>query len=30
VPVEWDEIAEIVEDAYHTIAPKRPIEQLNT
>ena len=28
VPVDWDEIAEIVEDAYRTVAPKRLIDQL--
>lgn len=29
VPVNWDEIAEIVEDAYRTVAPKRLIAQLD-
>jgi hypothetical protein len=28
VPVDWDEIAEIVEDAYRTVAPKRLVDQL--
>ena len=29
VPVDWAEIAEIVEDAYRTIAPKRLIAELD-
>ena len=29
VPVEWDEIADIVEDAYRMIAPKRLITDLD-
>ena len=28
VPVDWDEIAEIVEDAFRTIAPKTLVAQL--
>jgi hypothetical protein len=28
VPVDWDEIAEIVEDAYRTVAPKGLVDQL--
>ena len=30
VPVDWDEIAEIVEDAYRTVAPKRLVEPLDS
>jgi hypothetical protein len=29
VPVDWDEIAEIVEDAYRMVAPKRLVAQLD-
>jgi hypothetical protein len=29
VPVDWEEIAEIVEDAYRVVAPKRLIAELN-
>ena len=29
VPVDWDEIAEIVEDAYRMIAPKKLVENLD-
>jgi predicted DNA-binding protein (MmcQ/YjbR family) len=29
VPVDWDEIADLVEDAYRTVAPKRLVEQLD-
>lgn len=29
VPVDWDEIAEIVEDAYRMIAPKRLVAELD-
>jgi hypothetical protein len=29
VPVDWDEIAEIVADAYRTVAPKRLVAQLD-
>jgi hypothetical protein len=29
VPTDWDEIAEIVTDAYREIAPKRLVEQLD-
>jgi hypothetical protein len=28
VPVDWDEIAELVTDAYRTVAPRRLVEQL--
>jgi hypothetical protein len=30
VPVDWDEIAEIVEDAYRMVAPKRLIAELES
>jgi hypothetical protein len=30
VPVDWDEIAEIVEDAYRTVAPKRLVQELDS
>lgn len=29
VPVDWDEIAELVADAYRTIAPRRLVAQLD-
>src|SRR5690349_14508188 len=29
VPVDWDEVADLVSDAYRTIAPKRLIAQLD-
>jgi hypothetical protein len=29
VPVDWDEIADLVEDAYRTVAPKRLIAELD-
>ena len=29
VPVDWDEIADIVEDAYRLIAPKRLVAELD-
>ncbi len=29
VPVDWDEIAEIVEDAYRTVAPRRLLASLD-
>ncbi|HEV2782227.1 MAG TPA: MmcQ/YjbR family DNA-binding protein [Actinophytocola sp.] len=29
VPVDWDEIAEIVEDAYRVVAPKRLVAELD-
>jgi predicted DNA-binding protein (MmcQ/YjbR family) len=29
VPVDWDEVAELVEHAYRTIAPKRLVELLD-
>jgi hypothetical protein len=29
VPVDWDEVAALVEDAYRTIAPKRLVELLD-
>ena len=29
VPVDWDEITEIVEDAYRMVAPKKLIEQVD-
>ncbi len=29
VPVDWDEVADIVEDAYRTVAPKRLVEELD-
>ncbi len=29
VPVDWDEIVDVVEDAYRTVAPKRLIAQLD-
>jgi hypothetical protein len=29
VPVDWDEIAELVEDAYRAVAPKRLISELD-
>ncbi len=30
VPVDWDEIADIVEDAYRTVAPKKLIAELDS
>lgn len=30
VPVDWDELAEIVEDAYRTVAPKRLVALLES
>jgi hypothetical protein len=30
VPVDWDEVAEIVEDAYRMVAPKRLLAELDT
>jgi hypothetical protein len=30
VPIDWDEIAEIVLDAYRTVAPKRLLSELDT
>jgi hypothetical protein len=30
VPVDWDEIAEIVEDAYRMVAPKRLVQELDS
>ena len=30
VPVDWDEIAEVVEDAYRVVAPQRLIERLDS
>lgn len=30
VAVDWDELADIVEDAYRTVAPKRLVAQLDT
>jgi len=29
VPVDWDEIADLVEDAYRTVAPKRLVAELD-
>lgn len=29
VPVDWDEIAELVEEAYRTVAPKRLVAELD-
>jgi hypothetical protein len=29
VPVDWDEIAELVEDAYRTVAPRRLLAELD-
>jgi hypothetical protein len=29
VPVDWDEVSDIVEDAYRTVAPKRLVAQLD-
>ncbi|MBD0292946.1 MAG: MmcQ/YjbR family DNA-binding protein [Jiangellaceae bacterium] len=29
VPVDWDEIADLVEDAYRVVAPKRLVAQLD-
>lgn len=29
VPVDWDEVADLVEDAYRTVAPKRLLAQLD-
>ena len=28
-PVDWDEVTELVEDAYRTVAPKKLVEQLD-
>ncbi len=30
VPVDWDEIAEVVEDAYRVVAPMRLVAQLDS
>jgi hypothetical protein len=30
VPVDWDEVAELVADAYRTVAPKRLLAELDT
>lgn len=30
VPVDWDEVGEIVADAYRVVAPKRLVAELNT
>jgi hypothetical protein len=29
VPVDWHEIAELVTDAYRTVAPERPVAELD-
>jgi predicted DNA-binding protein (MmcQ/YjbR family) len=29
VPVDWDEIAELVTDAYRTVAPRRLVAELD-
>ena len=29
VPVDWDEVADLVEDAYRTVAPKRLVAELD-
>lgn len=29
-PVDWDEVADIVEDAYRTVAPKKLVAELDT
>jgi hypothetical protein len=29
VPIDWDEVAEIVEDAYRMVAPKKLVDQLD-
>jgi hypothetical protein len=29
VPVDWDQIADLVMDAYRTVAPKKLVEQLD-
>ncbi len=29
VPIDWDEVAELVEDAYRMVAPKKLVEELD-